>query len=138
MQSLRPRVAPLSVLTFAAIIFAAPALAQQVDPGAAPPGEPRSAAPGAPPTGEPQSGGPPMPPGPPPGAARGAETGAPMKPAFVASRLNLRLLQAAGVDSAIVTTLPAGATVQVGDCTNGWCAVEYTSRRASRAHPAAQ
>src|SRR5215831_7613280 len=123
MQSLRSRVAPLSALTFAAIIFAAPALAQQVDPGAAPPGEPQSAAPGAGPPGEPQSGGPPMPPGQPPDEARAAETGAPMKPAFVASRLNLR--QAAGVDSAIVTTLPAGTTVQVADCTNGWCAVEY-------------
>ena len=111
MQSLRSRVAPLSALTFAALIFAAPALAQQVEPDAPPPGESQSVGPGAPP----------MPPGPPPDEARGAETGTPMKSAFVSSRLNLR--QGAGVDSAIMTVIPAGSRVQVADCTNGWCAV---------------
>ena len=117
MESLRSRVAPLSALTFAAIIFAAPALAQQGEPGANPPGEPQSAAPGAPP----------MPPGPPPEEARGAETGAPMKSAYVASRLNLR--QAPGIDSAIMTVIPSGSTVQVAECTNGWCSVEYQGQR---------
>jgi hypothetical protein len=64
-----------------------------------------------------------MPPGPPPDDAKGPKAGAPMKSAYVPSRLNLR--QAAGVDSTIVTVIPAGRTVQVADCTNGWCPVEY-------------
>ena len=113
MLSLRSRVAPLSALTFAAMLLAAPALAQEAEPGGSPPGEPQSTAPGAPPTQ----------PGPPPDEAKGTEAGAPMKPAYVPSRLNLR--QGAGVDSAVMTVIPAGSTVQVTDCTGGWCAVEY-------------
>jgi hypothetical protein len=113
MLSLRSPVAPLSALTFAAMLLAVPALAQEVEPGGPPPGGPQSTAPGAPP----------MPPGAPPEEAKGPESGGPMKSAYVPSRLNLR--QAAGVDSALVTTIPAGSTVQVGDCISGWCAVEY-------------
>jgi uncharacterized protein YraI len=64
-----------------------------------------------------------MPPGPPPDDAKGPKAGAPMKSAYVPSRLNLR--QVAGVDSTIVTLIPAGSTVQVANCTNGWCPVEY-------------
>jgi hypothetical protein len=120
MQSLRAWVAPLSALTLAAIVFAAPALAQEGEPGGNPPGEPQSAAPASPPV---PPGAPPMSPAPPPEEAKGAEAGAPMKSAYVPSRLNLR--QTAGVDSSIMTVIPAGSMVQVADCTNGWCSVEY-------------
>jgi Bacterial SH3 domain len=108
MLSLRSPVAPLSALTFAAMLLAVPALAQQVEPGGSPPGGPQSMAPGAPPSQ----------PGAPPDEGKG-----PMKSAYVPSRLNLR--QAAGVDSAVVTVIPAGSTVQVADCISGWCAVEF-------------
>jgi len=64
-----------------------------------------------------------MPPGPPPDDAKGPEAGAPMKSAYVPSRLNLR--QTAGVGSTIVTVIPADSTVQVADCADGWCPVEY-------------
>jgi Bacterial SH3 domain len=113
MLSLRSPVAPLSALTFAAMLLAVPALAQQVEPGGSPPGGPQSMAPGAPPP----------PPGAPPDEGKGTESGGPMKSAYVPSRLNLR--QAAGVDSAVVTVIPAGSTVQVADCISGWCAVEF-------------
>ena len=49
MQSLRAWIAPLSALTLAAIIFAAPASAQAGEPGGNPPREPQSAAPASPP-----------------------------------------------------------------------------------------
>jgi hypothetical protein len=95
----------------------APVLAQQGEPDGNPPGEPQSAAPAPPPL---PPAAPPMPPGGPP---KGPEGGAPTKSAYIPSRLNLR--QAAGEDSPIVTVIPAGSTVQVADCTNGWCPVEY-------------
>jgi hypothetical protein len=111
MQSLRSRVAPLSALTLAAMMVAWPAFAQQAEPGNGPPAQPPSEAPGGPP------------PPPPSESSRAVESGGPTKSAYVLSRLNLR--QGPGIENAIVTVIPAGSTVRVSDCTNGWCAVEW-------------
>lgn len=45
------------------------------------------------------------------------------KPVTVVADVNLR--KAAGTDSEIVTLIPKGTSVEVGACTNGWCAVTW-------------
>ena len=45
------------------------------------------------------------------------------KPVTVVADVNLR--KAAGTDSEIVTLIPKGTMVEVGACTNGWCAVTW-------------
>src|SRR5262245_31656612 len=48
------------------------------------------------------------------------------KPGLAASNVNLRA--EANTTSAVVTKIPAGAPVDVGDCKDGWCAVTYQDK----------
>jgi len=55
-------------------------------------------------------------------------------PAIVESGLNLR--SGPGTEYAVITTLPAGTTVNASDCAGGWCRVSYNGEEgyASRAY----
>lgn len=53
-------------------------------------------------------------------------TGAFAKPAYVASTVNLRA--APGTTSEIVDKIPGGSLLDVGDCSEGWCAVTWQSK----------
>jgi uncharacterized protein YraI len=53
-------------------------------------------------------------------------TGAWAKPAYVSSTVNLRA--APGTTSEIVDKIPGGSLLDVGDCTEGWCAVTWQSK----------
>jgi uncharacterized protein YraI len=48
------------------------------------------------------------------------------KPGVAASTVNLRA--EANTTSAVVTKIPTGARIEVGDCDNGWCAVTYRGK----------
>jgi hypothetical protein len=48
------------------------------------------------------------------------------KPATVASDVNLR--KGPGTDSKIITLIPKGTMVEVGNCTNGWCQVSWNGQ----------
>jgi len=48
------------------------------------------------------------------------------KPGLATSTVNLRA--EANTTSAVVTKIPAGAPVDVGDCKDGWCAVTYQDK----------
>jgi hypothetical protein len=45
------------------------------------------------------------------------------KPGFASSTVNLRA--EANTTSAVVTKIPGGSLIDVGDCTDGWCAVTF-------------
>ena len=45
--------------------------------------------------------------------------GATAKPIATTAETNLR--KSAGTDSQVLTLIPKGTTVEVGECTNGWC-----------------
>lgn len=66
--------------------------------------------------GPPPPGAPPQPPGPPP------QAGGP-PPAAVNTNVNLR--EGPGTNYQIVITIPAGAPVNVGGCSAGWCQVTF-------------
>lgn len=129
MQSLRSRAAPLSTLTFVAMIIAMPALAQQGEPDGSPPAQLPSDPTAPPPsdaTAPPPSNAATPPPSlavPPPDEPKRTEAGAPTKSAYVISRLNLR--QGPGIENPVVTVIPGGSTVRVAGCDNGWCSVEW-------------
>jgi hypothetical protein len=57
---------------------------------------------------------PPGPPGPPPGGG---------PPGYVATNVNLR--QGPGTNYTVITTIPAGAPVNVGGCSGQWCQVAW-------------
>ena len=48
------------------------------------------------------------------------------KPGVAASTVNLRA--EANTSSAIVTKIPGGSRIEVGDCTDGWCAVTFQGK----------
>jgi hypothetical protein len=48
------------------------------------------------------------------------------KPGIAAATVNLRA--EANTTSAVVTKIPAGARLEVGDCNDGWCAVTYQGK----------
>jgi uncharacterized protein YraI len=52
--------------------------------------------------------------------------GALAKPAYVASTVNLR--ESPGTTSEIVGKIPGGSLLDVGECTEGWCAVTWQSK----------
>jgi hypothetical protein len=52
--------------------------------------------------------------------------GAAAKPGIAASTVNLRA--EANTTSAVVTKIPGGARIDVGDCNDGWCAVTFQGK----------
>lgn len=60
------------------------------------------------------------------GLALGATGAAFAKPAYVPSTVNLRA--APGTTNEIVAKIPGGSLVEVGDCTDGWCAVTFQEK----------
>lgn len=48
------------------------------------------------------------------------------KPAYVPATVNLRA--GAGTDKEILGKIPSGSLIDVGDCTNGWCAVTWQDK----------
>jgi uncharacterized protein YraI len=48
------------------------------------------------------------------------------KPIATAGETNLR--KGPGTDSEILTLIPKGGVVEVGDCTNGWCAASFDGK----------
>jgi len=48
------------------------------------------------------------------------------KPAYVASTVNLRA--APGTTSEIVGKIPGGSLIDAGDCSEGWCAVNWQGK----------
>ena len=48
------------------------------------------------------------------------------KPGFASSTVNLRA--EANTTSAIVTKIPGGSLIDVGDCTDGWCAATFQDK----------
>lgn len=48
------------------------------------------------------------------------------KPAYVPSTVNLRA--GAGTDKEILGKIPSGSLIDVGECTNGWCAVTWQDK----------
>jgi Bacterial SH3 domain len=68
--------------------------------------------PGPPPPGGPQG-------GPPPGGPQGG----PPPPAAVNTAVNLR--QGPGTNYTVITTIPAGAPVEVSGCSGAWCQVSF-------------
>jgi len=48
------------------------------------------------------------------------------KPAYVPSTVNLRA--GAGTDKEILGKIPSGSLIDVGDCSNGWCAVTWQDK----------
>jgi len=86
-----------------------------LDPAAAQSGPPPAqSAPPPPPQGAP----PPPPQGAPPPEASGAPP-----PAVTHSNVNLR--NGPGTNYTVVTLIPAGSSVDVSECQNGWCQVTY-------------
>lgn len=59
-------------------------------------------------------------------AALAGGTPALAKPAYVPSTVNLRA--GAGTDKEILGKIPSGSLIDVGDCTNGWCAVTWQDK----------
>ena len=47
-------------------------------------------------------------------------------PAVVAT--NLKLRGGPGLNFEVITTMPAGAAVDAGDCSSGWCSVNFGGR----------
>jgi uncharacterized protein YraI len=56
----------------------------------------------------------------------GLSTAASAKPATLGGETNLR--KAPGIKSEVVTLMPKGATVEVGDCDAGWCTVSWNGQ----------
>jgi Bacterial SH3 domain len=52
--------------------------------------------------------------------------GATAKPIATTGETNLR--KSAGTDSEVLTLIPKGGTVEVGKCTNGWCAATFDGK----------
>jgi uncharacterized protein YraI len=52
--------------------------------------------------------------------------GAAARPGIAAATVNLRA--EANTTSAVLTKIPAGALLDVGDCTEGWCAVTFRDK----------
>ena len=52
--------------------------------------------------------------------------GAPAKPAYVTSTVNLRA--APGTTSEIVGKIPGGSLIDAGECSEGWCAVTWDAK----------
>jgi hypothetical protein len=102
--------AALSIIAAAAI--AAPGHAQQSPPAAGPGPVPSATPQDGPATQAPLSQGP----------ARAARP----RSAAVAATVNLR--SGPGTDSEIITTIPAGSTVRVTDCSGEWCEVTWNGR----------
>ena len=48
------------------------------------------------------------------------------KPIATTGETNLR--KSAGTDSEILTLIPKGGVVEVGECTNGWCAASFDGK----------
>lgn len=48
------------------------------------------------------------------------------KPGLAATNVNLRA--ASNTTSEVLAKIPAGAPIDVGDCTDGWCAVTYQDK----------
>lgn len=48
------------------------------------------------------------------------------KPIAATTETNLR--KGPGTDSEVVTLIPKGGVVEVGDCTNGWCAASFDGK----------
>ncbi|MFZ0764199.1 MAG: SH3 domain-containing protein, partial [Bradyrhizobium sp.] len=48
------------------------------------------------------------------------------KPIAVSTDTNLR--KAAVTDSEVLTLIPKGTTVEIGKCTNGWCAASFDGK----------
>lgn len=59
-------------------------------------------------------------------AALALSTAAMAKPGYVATTVNLRA--AAGTTNEIVAKIPGGSLIDVGDCTDGWCAVTWQDK----------
>jgi len=60
------------------------------------------------------------------GILLGATAGALAKPAYVASTVNLRA--APGTTSEVVSKIPGGSLVDVGDCSENWCAITWQDK----------
>jgi uncharacterized protein YgiM (DUF1202 family) len=61
--------------------------------------------------------------GPPPAAAQAAPPPADLASGTVNTNVNLR--RGPGTNYTVITLIPAGAGVAVGDCNGGWCQVAY-------------
>lgn len=48
------------------------------------------------------------------------------KPIATTGETNLR--KGAGTDTEVLTLIPKGGVVEVGDCTNGWCAASFDGK----------
>ncbi len=48
------------------------------------------------------------------------------KPIATTGETNLR--KSAGTDSEVLTLIPKGGVVEVGECTNGWCAASFDGK----------
>jgi Bacterial SH3 domain len=52
--------------------------------------------------------------------------GATAKPIATTTETNLR--KSPGTDSEVLTLVPKGTTVEIGKCTNGWCAASFDGK----------
>ncbi len=123
------KLTPSAAVAAAFIVLAAQVAGAQPAPAPQPPAQPGPEQstppppppdqPGPPPPAAAQSG--PEQPGPPPPGAPPQAGGPP--PAVVNTNVNLR--QGPGTNYNIVTTIPAGAPVNVSGCSAGWCQVTF-------------
>ena len=114
-------------MSVAAGAIATPAFAQQETPAAGQ-AVPEASGTGAKAPGMPAPEG--VPPSAPPVAAPPQSTSTPelrsARSAIVAAKVNLR--SGPGTDTAVVTTISAGTTVQIANCTGEWCMVIWNGR----------
>jgi hypothetical protein len=107
-----------TLLTIAAVVMAAPLLAQQNPPAAGPDAPPDTGTPPPSGLGAPPPAVPPQQAAPPQAAPAG-----PAKVALATANVNLR--SGPGTDSEVITTIPGGSTVRLSSCDGEWCAVTW-------------